>query len=252
MMLERIGTIGNTHGVNARPRPAAKKIASESSRLPPARRPARCCSSVAPLALPSVAAFVGAVLGRRRDRLRRKRHALGLRRITEAAIGAALIRDHRVQYRGGSVHPGHRNPRRHLVVVDLYFAEVLVVLRPCLVEFRLRRARTRYPPVRRNRIDGDRDNSRRASANAPAAHRSQGRWSARTPGRPTGTQVPLRADSARWCRDRRRAPPATERQPQQDPSVLEHALGSSEDCVTTRLGHSVPGAVPLYLSPRSL
>src|SRR5882672_12951808 len=60
MMPERIGIIGNTHGVNDRSTPMPKKVASTASRLPSRINKARRSCSETKMPLPDAPAFAGA------------------------------------------------------------------------------------------------------------------------------------------------------------------------------------------------
>ena len=77
MMLDRIGTIGNTHGVNARPSPAAKNIASESQQVAAREKSGQMLFfGLAPLALPLSGARFGAVPAAAAIDCAGKRHVL--------------------------------------------------------------------------------------------------------------------------------------------------------------------------------
>ena len=128
MMPDRIGTIGSTQGVNASSSPKPKNVASTANRLP-----SRILSASTSCSDCTLGAAAAAAARLATEPLARGAEAhderLPDRRIAEALVGAALVRDL-------ERHLGHARRRadtgsvgQHLAVEDDLFAEVFVVLR---------------------------------------------------------------------------------------------------------------------------
>ncbi len=208
MMPDRIGTIGNTQGVNASPSPAAKNPPSISSRLPrtsaaepvlvgragagdmPQRRPAR--------------ADRGRGTGGQRDT-----HVLRDGRVAQPRLCAALVSHPQRQLQSAAVGARDRHGRRELVVIDLLLAEVLV--RFHLAGGELRGAELHVAACRLHLDTArDRGSSRRRSATRGAPDRClRLRPRGGRPCRPAGSHrhpgVPRRAPHrCQWIFHRRR------------------------------------------------
>ena len=138
MMPDRIGTIGNTHGVNASNRPAPKNVPMTTMRL----EPEIICAS---LACSDIGAAVALPVGVRAETAvaAGSGHAEypGHRRIADAAIGAALVAQLDIQIHRLRRGAGDRQLAENVAVVDLHLAKVLVGLHLAVREIKHARLR---------------------------------------------------------------------------------------------------------------